>query len=142
MIIKKNKFSLPIVLITLLSTALGLLFLSPFYIIIVNAFKTQKELFENTLSLPITYTFNNFKQAFTDLDFVRSLSHSLFITITSVILIIIFSSMAAWKLERTKNKISDFILIMFIASMIIPFQAVMLPLIRLMGNLHLLNMDE
>lgn len=47
--------------------------------------------------------------------------------------------MAAWMLQRTKTKISTFIFMLFVASMIIPFQAVMLPLVRLMGKLHLLN---
>lgn len=140
MIIKKNKkLSFPNVLITTLSIALGILFLSPFYIIVVNAFKTKIELFKNTLSLPITYTLDNFKEAFIELDFAQSFFHSLLITVVSVILIIIFSSMAAWVLERTKNKISNIILMVFIGSMIIPFQAVMLPLIRFMGKLHFLN---
>ncbi|WP_207641226.1 carbohydrate ABC transporter permease [Clostridium akagii] len=137
--IKKKKLSLPNILITVLSIALGLLFLSPFYIIIVNAFKTKLELFKNTLSLPITYTLDNFKEAFIDLDFAQSFFHSLLITVVSVVLIIIFSSMASWMLERTKSKISNIILMVFIVSMIIPFQAVMLPLIRFMGKLNLLN---
>jgi raffinose/stachyose/melibiose transport system permease protein len=136
---KRNKNIISLSVITLLSTILGLLFLSPFYIIIVNAFKTKQELFENTLSFPITYTLDNFKEAFNELDFANSLFHSLFITVTSVVILIIFSSMAAWMLERTKSKISNIILMMFLASMIIPFQAVMLPLIRLMGQLNLLN---
>ncbi len=139
MMIKKKKLSLPNILITVLSIALGLLFLSPFYIIIVNAFKTKLELFKNTLSLPITYTLDNFKEAFIDLDFAQSFFHSLLITVVSVVLIIIFSSMASWMLERTKSKISNIILMVFIVSMIIPFQAVMLPLIRFMGKLNLLN---
>lgn len=139
MMIKKKKLSLPNILITILSIALGLLFLSPFYIIIVNAFKTKLELFKNTLSLPITYTLDNFKEAFIDLDFAQSFFHSLLITVVSVVLIIIFSSMASWMLERTKSKISNIILMVFIVSMIIPFQAVMLPLIRFMGKLNLLN---
>lgn len=122
------------------SCLLTLLFLSPFYIIIVNSFKTKRELFQSVLSLPSTFTINNYKQAFSQLDFLNSIFHSLLITIVSVLLIIVFASMAAWMLERTKSKLSNVIFMMFIASMIIPFQAVMLPLIRLSGKLHLLNM--
>jgi len=124
----------------LFSFLLALLFLSPFYIIVVNSFKSKKELFQNVLSLPKIFTMNNYKQAFKELDFLISLLHSLTITAVSVLLIVIFASMAAWMLERTKSKISNFIFMMFIASMIIPFQAVMLPLIRISGKLHLLNM--
>lgn len=122
------------------SSLLGLLFLSPFYIIIVNSLKTKKELFQSALSFPSTFTMDNYKQAFSELDFLNSIFHSLLITVVSVSLIIVFASMAAWMLERTKSKISNIIFMMFIASMIIPFQAVMLPLVRLMGKLHLLSM--
>lgn len=137
----KSKKSFPIIKLIgiILSALLAMLFLSPFYIIIINSFKTKKQLFESTLAFPKIFTMDNYKQAFEQLDFVKSLSHSLFITVISIILIIIFSSMAAWMLERTKTKISNFIFLLFIASMIIPFQAVMLPLIRLSGSLHLLN---
>ncbi|MBC2579510.1 carbohydrate ABC transporter permease [Clostridium sp. DJ247] len=124
----------------LFSCLLGILFLSPFYIIIVNSFKTKKELFSSTLALPIKAILDNYKEAFDRLDFIRSLSHSLFITVVSVGVIIIFTSMAAWMLQRTKTKTSTFIFMLFVASMIIPFQAVMLPLIRVMGKLNLLNM--
>jgi raffinose/stachyose/melibiose transport system permease protein len=47
--------------------------------------------------------------------------------------------MAAWMLQRTKTKMSNGILMLFVISMIIPFQAVMLPLVRIMGKLNLLN---
>ncbi len=64
LLISEKKLILPNILITILCAALDLLFLSPFYIIIVNAFKTKRELFKDTLSLPITYTMmytNNLK---------------------------------------------------------------------------------
>jgi raffinose/stachyose/melibiose transport system permease protein len=118
---------------------LAILFLCPFYIILINSFKTKKELFESTLSFPKAWILDNYTGALKELDFFNSLLHSLFITISSVLLIIIFSSMAAWMLERTKTKISNIIFMLFLVSMIIPFQAVMLPLIRLMGQLHLLS---
>ncbi|MDD7793201.1 carbohydrate ABC transporter permease [Clostridium sp. 'White wine YQ'] len=135
----KKKLRISYILITIFSCLIGVLFLSPFYIIIINAFKSKKQLFENTLSIPHEVTFDNFKEAFHRLDFLSSLAHSLFITIVSVVLIVLFSSMAAWMLERTKSKLSGFIFTLFIASMIIPFQAVMLPLIRVMGKIHFLN---
>jgi raffinose/stachyose/melibiose transport system permease protein len=127
----------PIIIVSLL---LALLYLSPFYIIIINAFKTKKELFQSTLALPLTWGFDNFTEAFVRLDYLKALRNSLFVVVTSVIVIIIFTSMAAWMLERTKSKASSFIFYLFISSMLIPFQAVMLPLVRVMGKLNLLNM--
>ncbi|GAA0178247.1 carbohydrate ABC transporter permease [Clostridium sediminicola] len=135
-----KKFSLSKLPVIIISLALGLLYLSPFYIIIINAFKTKKELFQSTLALPTKWAFNNFTEAFERLNFLKALGNSLFVTITSVIVIIIFTSMAAWMLERTKSKASTIIFYLFISAMLIPFQAVMLPLVRVMGKLHLLNL--
>lgn len=135
----KKKFNIGAMLVTIISLLVGLLYLSPFYIIIVNAFKTKKELFLSTLSLPTNWNFDNFKAALERLHFFRALTNSLLITVGSVVVIVIFASMAAWMLERTKTKTSGFIFFLFISSMLVPFQAVMLPLVRVMGKLNFLN---
>lgn len=120
---------------------MGLVFLSPLYIAFTNSFKTQKGIYSNTLSLPAKefFTLGNYLQAFKDLDFFNSFMNSVLITTSGTVLIVFFSSMAAWMLVRTKTKISGFIFFLFAAAMLIPFQSVMLPLINLMGKLHLLN---
>ncbi len=133
--LKPGKFSLG-----LASIALGMLFLSPFYIIIINSFKTKKELFGGVLSFPEMFNFNNYKEAFNRLDYLNTITNSLIITIGGVIVIAIFASMAGWMLERTKSKLSNAILLLFISSMLIPFQAIMLPLVRIMGKIGFLNM--
>ncbi|MBZ9634230.1 carbohydrate ABC transporter permease [Clostridium sp. FP1] len=140
MIKKTKKLTAGNLTLGVVGVALGILFLSPFYIIIINSFKTKKELFESVLSFPKIFTFNNYKEAFDRLHYVSAITNSLIITISGVILIAIFASMAGWMLERTKSKLSNAILLLFVASMLIPFQAIMLPLIRIMGNLKLLNM--
>jgi raffinose/stachyose/melibiose transport system permease protein len=136
----------------IVGTLSSLLFLSPFYILIVNSFKTKRELFGSTLTLPENWILDNFKIAMEKLSFLwigrnfsvegifgSALFNSLFITISSTILIIIFSSMAAWILVRTKSKVSNLVFYMFIAAMLVPFQAVMLPLVAFMGKLGLQN---
>lgn len=127
------------VIFYIIGTLLGLLFLSPFYIIVINSFKSKKEIFTNTLTFPKEWLFDNYIEAFEKLDFLRALGMSLIISISSIVIIVIFTSMAAWMLQRTKTKTSTFILMMFVVSMLVPFQAVMLPLVKLMGTLKLLN---
>lgn len=138
---KKHKKVTPkIIIASILSIILGIVFLSPFYIIVVNSFKSKKELFESTLALPHQFILDNYKEALNELEFFKSFSHSLMITVASIILLLIFSSMAAWMLERTKSKLSNIIFMIFVFSMIVPFQSVMLPLVKLMGQLNMLNM--
>lgn len=123
----------------ILLVVLGLIFLAPFYIIIINSFKTKRELFEGTLSLPKEWTFDNYIEAFDRLDFLKTLGTSLLITVCSIVLIILFTSMAGWTLQRNNRKASNVILMIFVVSMLIPFQSVMLPLIKVMGSINFLN---
>ena len=121
----------------ILGIILALICLSPFYIIIVNSFKTKGELFESTLALPEKFNLDNYTRAWEQLDFIKVLGNSLFITVISIVFI--FASMAAWMLQRTNSKISNMILFIFISSMLVTFQSIMLPLINIMGKLNLLN---
>jgi raffinose/stachyose/melibiose transport system permease protein len=127
--------------LTALTWLLALLSVSPFYIVLTNSFKTQKGIFIDLMGLPFGQYFNpkNYLEAFEKLDFFKSLFNSLLITTVSTCLIILFTSMAAWMLVRMKSKVSSFIYYFLAASMLIPFQAVMLPLINWMGKLRLLN---
>ncbi|PRO66574.1 carbohydrate ABC transporter permease [Alkalicoccus urumqiensis] len=133
----KQKRSFPV-----LETAgilLGILWLSPFYLMIVNAFKTNREIFQNVLGLPSEATFQNFIQAYIDLNFLRALFNSTMITAISILVIILFSSMAAYALARNKSRLSGAILLVFVAAMLIPFQAVMITLTSFFGSVNMLN---
>jgi raffinose/stachyose/melibiose transport system permease protein len=68
------------------------------------------------------------------MNFIRALSNSLIVTVSSIALIIVFSSITAWVLVRSKSKASSFILYMFVATMLVPFQAVMIPLMQYMSK--------
>ncbi|MFC4023919.1 carbohydrate ABC transporter permease [Oceanobacillus longus] len=131
---KRNKLLLQIV-----GVLIALLWLSPFYLMIVNAFKTKNGIFTDVLGLPTEWTFENFSKAFIDLDFAHSLFNSVLISVLSVGLIIIFSSMAGYALARNTSKLSAGIFMVFVAAMLIPFQSVMIPLVSLFGQIDMLN---
>lgn len=122
-----------------LGIILGLIFLSPFYILIINSFKSKKEIFKDTLTIPIEWVFDNYVDAFEKLDFLRAFGMSVLVSVVSIAIIVIFTSMAAWNLQRTRGKKSNIIFMMFVVSMLVPFQAVMLPLVNIMGKLNMLN---
>ena len=69
---------------------LALIWLSPFYLMLVNSFKTKKEIFSDTLKPPADFTWANYVQAFKELDFAQTFFNSLIITVGSVVVIIIF----------------------------------------------------
>jgi len=127
------------IILGILGTILSLIWLSPFYLMVVNSLKTKKEIFESPLKLPSGIQFENYKQAAENLSFAQTFTNSIIITVVSVIIIIVFSSMAAYALSRVKSKVSSLIFFVFIAAMLIPFQAVMIPLVSFFGKLGMLN---
>lgn len=124
-----------------LGIVLAIFYVFPIYILLLNSFKTQRALFLDVLGLPnsTSFTFKNYLEAFERLKYFKSFFNSLYITIFSVILILLVSSMAAWVLVRHKTKISKLIFIVFSVSMLVPFQCVMIPLNSVAKKLHLLN---
>lgn len=119
---------------------LAIIFVSPFYVLVTNSFKTPKGIFKDIFGLPGEYfTLQNYVNAFVELDFVRTFTNSLLITILGTGLIIMTSCMAAWVLARNKSKLSNGIYVLFSCYILVPFQCVMLPLVKFMGDLNMMN---
>lgn len=107
---------------------LSVLFLVPIIIVIINSFKSQIYISSQPLKLPNAETFvalENYINGVTSSDFFSAFLRSLFITVVSVILIVLFASMAAWYIVRSNSKITKGIYYMLVFSMIVPFQMVM-----------------
>ena len=107
---------------------LSMLFLVPIIIVIINSFKSRIYISSQPLKLPNAETFvalENYISGVTSSDFFSAFLRSLFITVVSVILIVLFASMAAWYIVRSNSKITKGIYYMLVFSMIVPFQMVM-----------------
>lgn len=108
--------------------------LFPMYIMIINSFKGRDQIFIDTLGLPKSLDFSYYIKAIETMKFDRALINSLLVTVVSIALIIVCSSMAAWALARSKSKIANIILYVFVVTMLVPFQSVMIPLMQYMSN--------
>ncbi|MHC5227139.1 carbohydrate ABC transporter permease [Enterococcus sp. LJL99] len=120
-------------------TLLFLLYVFPFALIILNSFKSRMEVVADPLAMPSAFSFDNFIEAFTTMNYGSALINSLIVTFISVVVIILFSSMLAYYLVRYDSKINKVIFMAMVASMIIPFQSLMIPFVTIFGNLGLLN---
>ncbi len=120
---------------------LGCIFLFPIYILVLNSFKNTKGIFTDVIGFPnaATFTMENYPNAFKALEYVRSFMNSLIITVIATALILLISAMAAWVLVRYKTKTSKVIFLLFAASMLIPFQCVMLPLVGFASRIGIMN---
>ncbi len=122
--------------------ALFLLYMVPFVLVLLNSFKAKRDIIKNPFSLLAAkgYTIENYIRAFEKMNFLKAFGNSLFITVLSTFFVILFASMTAYYFTRTKNKFSNIMFALMAASMIIPFQAIMIPLVSIYGSrLHLLN---
>ncbi|WP_068710702.1 carbohydrate ABC transporter permease, partial [Tetragenococcus solitarius] len=104
-----------------------------------NSFKTQSEILSNVVGFPEQITFDNYPNAFSAMNYATGFGNSLVITVLSVVLTVIFSAMAAYVLHRRASKFSTFIYYFCGVTMLIPFQAIMIPLVNLFSQIDLLN---
>lgn len=136
-------FFTPKLLLELLGIVLLGVFFFPFIMVIFNSAKTTTEIIATPLSYPDSWSnlLLNIQEILTrrNIDYYRSFVNSVVITSVSLVAIGIFSGMAAWILVRTKTRYSFWIFMFFLAGMVIPFQVVMLPLVRLLETLRSLT---
>jgi raffinose/stachyose/melibiose transport system permease protein len=115
-------------------------FIVPFIIVIINSAKGSFEITQYPMSLPEDWLmiFRNMYSIWTNpnIQYQASFVSSIIITATSLLVIIIFSSQAAWVLVRTKSRTSQFFFFTFVAAMVIPFQIVMFPLLSWFRVIH------
>lgn len=127
---------------SILLYALLFVFLIPFIMIIMNSFKSTQQFFENPLSLPTSFEFNNYVTAFHNMGYLQSFVNSTLITVIGVVLIVIFSAMTAYLFVRFKWKVNNWFFFIMLASMTLPFQVIMIPLVMFYGSMDLLNMKS
>ena len=115
---------------------LFILFMVPFAMVVLNSAKTSREIIFNAIALPSSWAqlWTNISLVFTNqtIDFTGAYLDSFLITFFSLLVIVVFSSMAAWVLVRNHKNWSVWIFMIFVAAMVIPFQVIMYPLVRWM----------
>jgi raffinose/stachyose/melibiose transport system permease protein len=126
-------------IIFIIGSVLSLAYVMPFFLVLVNSFKPVPEIVANPLALPVVFTWDNFTQAIAKMNYWTSLTNSFIVTIFSVSFLILFSSMLAYYLSRSKNKFTKSVFMVLVASMIVPFQALMIPFMSIFGQVIPIN---
>jgi raffinose/stachyose/melibiose transport system permease protein len=116
-----------------------ILFIIPFVFLIMNSFKENRDITSNPLSFPSSLDFSNYTMAFDKMGYLSAFSNTLIITVCSVFLISLCAAMTAHYFVRNNTKFNQYTFLLMVASMIIPFQAIMIPLVKIYGSLDMLN---
>jgi raffinose/stachyose/melibiose transport system permease protein len=117
-------------------------FLAPILIVFMNSLKGRFFISDKPFALPNAQTFVGFDNYIAGIEktgFLEAFGYSLFITVFSVIVIVVFTSMTAWCITRTKNMLSSVLYYLLVFSMIVPFQMVMFTMSKVANMLRLDN---
>ena len=126
--------------LTVLFSLIAVLYLVPLGMVLVNSFKKKAYISRQPFALPTPRTFaglDNYWKGFELTDFPRAMLTSLFITVCSVALILLCTSMCAWFISRIRSRLTHGLYLLFLFSMVVPFQMVMFTLSGLANALGL-----
>ncbi|MNI07165.1 L-arabinose transport system permease protein AraQ [compost metagenome] len=130
------------VVIFIILLALAVLFLSPIFIVLMNSFKGKFFISDAPFKLPDSTTFVKFENYTSGIEktgFLNAFGLSLFITVCSVGVIVLFTSMTAWYITRVKGKFTNTLYYVFVFSMIVPFQMVMFTMSKVANMTYIDN---
>ena len=118
-------------------------YMFPFLMVVINSLKQKRDIIKSPFSWLFTIkglSFDNFVKAFTQMGFLNAFKNSLIVTVSATLLVTLFAAMLAYYIVRNNNVISKITFALMVASMIIPFQALMIPLVSIYGGtLNILN---
>lgn len=135
---KKNKFTAG----TIFFSVLCLVWIAPILVVLVNSFKKKTYISRQPFSIPTGNAFvqlDNYVSGIKKIRFFQAFGYSLWITVASVAVILLCTAMCAWYITRVKSKATGCLYLLFVFSMIVPFQMVMFTLSKIADMINLGN---
>ena len=123
-------------------TFISIWWVMPVLIVLFNSFKSKVWISQEPFTLPNVDNFiglENYQEAITSYDLLKAVGWTVFITVGSVLVILICTSMCAWFITRVTNRITKSIYILCVFSMVVPFQMVMFTLSKIANILGLVT---
>lgn len=129
-----------------LLSMLGLIFLFPIVYMLMSSLKPTAQMLTDSASLrafmPVgDLSFNNYTAAFTRVPTVRFITNSVFVTTVTVLLGLLINSMAGFSLACMRWKGQGVVLALIIATLIIPFETIAIPLLLIVSRLPWVGLD-
>ena len=119
------------ILATLFFTIVSIIYVAPIFVILINSFKKKSYISLAPFELPNEqsyYGMQNYVTSIERYDILKAFGWTLFITVCSVVVILVCCSMCAWYITRVKNILTKIIYLLCVFSMVVPFQMVMFTL--------------
>jgi raffinose/stachyose/melibiose transport system permease protein len=118
------------ILIFAVALLVAVVFFFPIYFNLMSAFKSNPEILRDAISFPKSLYLDSFRYLLTETDFPRAIVNSLILTALSILFMVLVIPMAGYAIERSNAKWTNFVFVYYLAGMMIPFQAYMIPLFK------------
>ncbi|MBR2256860.1 MAG: carbohydrate ABC transporter permease [Blautia sp.] len=116
---------------------LALIYIYPVFLMYMNSFKPFGEIVKNAIALPSRLELENYTYVIKKIRYFKLFLNNVIITVTGIAGIILFSSMAAYMMDRRKTRYTRFAHLLITTPMLIPFQTIMITLLKAMNVIHL-----
>ncbi|MWV45749.1 ABC transporter permease subunit [Paenibacillus sp. HJL G12] len=118
---------------------IALIFLVPFYFLLVNSVKSFGDILTNAAGWPKSFLWGNYAEAWKLTAFPKVFWNSLVVAVVSNVLLALISSMAAYRMVRRDTRFNRLLFGAFVAAMVIPFQSIMIPLVKVVSTIGLMD---
>lgn len=136
---RKQKRILGKVIMLAVLTIAAVFYIYPVYLMFLDSLKPFGEVIATPVSLPREPTFENYRYVADKISYWKLLGNNVLITAIGIVGIVFFSSVAAYICDRRRNKYTGFVYTLLITPMLIPFQTIMITLLKAMNIIHLNN---
>lgn len=133
----KQKRMISKIIMVICLTVVAVIYIYPVFLMLMNSFKPFGEIIANVLAMPKKPNLENYTYVIDKIKYGKLFWNNVVITVIGLIGIVAFSSMAAYILERRNNRYTRLVHTLVITPMLIPFQAIMITLLKSMNVLHL-----
>ncbi len=135
----KKKQAVGKTVMIIILTVFALIYIYPVFLMFMNSFKPFGEIVLDPIALPKAPTMENITYVIDKIKYGRLFLNNVMITVIGLVGIVAFSSIAAYILDRRKTKYTAFIHAFIITPMLIPFQTIMITLLKAMS---IINLDQ
>lgn len=125
------------IVLTIIMLILALIYIYPVFLMVINSVKPFGEVIMDVIALPSKIEWSNYTYVMDKMKYGKLFLNNVIITVIGIVGIIIFSSMSAYIISRKKNKYTRFAQFMITTPMLIPFQTIMITLLKVMNVVNL-----
>lgn len=116
---------------------IAIVYIYPIFLMFINSFKPFKEVVTDVIALPSKFQIENYTFVMDKMHYGRLFLNNVMITAIGILGIVLLSALPAYIMDRRRNKYTQIVHLLIITPMLIPFQTIMITLLKVMNVVNL-----